>query len=194
MEKTMNFLKINLNEFINSENKKFNVDKLPQAEVNVFINALKLVPELITKFDPRYFKFNKEEIERWSIIYLNIHNLFHSEINENEIEKLEILTTAPIFIEVTKIIPPEDQEKLNAAYFILGVAALKINHKLEHLISEKIILGEFISLGGIEESIWGLKLNHQILTSVAKNILEKTENNNHYCLVKRYKNFILDYL
>lgn len=193
--RTIELLKIHLDKFVKNKNiEEFNIDKLPESEANIFINALKLLPELATKFDHNYFKLTKEEIQRWAIIYLNLHNLFHAEINENEIKKLEILTTAPIFIEVAKIIPQEDQEKLYKSYFLLGGAALKINHKLEHLISEQIILGEFISLGGLERSIWGLKLNSHLLLEVTKNVLEKTQKDHHHYLIKRYKNFILDQL
>jgi hypothetical protein len=178
----------------NSDITDFTFRAMPEKEVAVFIAALKNIPNILIKMDHDYLKFNKEEIKKWAVIYLHLHNLFHSEANDEDLTKLEIVTTAPIFIEVPEIITQEEQKKLNLAYFSLGVAALKINHNLENLISEKIILGEFMAFGGLQEGIWGWQLKDEILTSVAKNILEKTNKNNHYFLVKKYKNFIFDFL
>lgn len=196
MKKTTEIIKLVLTKSEKNIN-NFNIDALPKEEAKVFVSALKMIPNFLIKLDNSYFDIRRDEIEKWAMIYINLHNLFHSEYNDyndSDINKFEILTTVPVWINLPELISPQEQKKINLAYFLLGISALKINHDLENLISEKIILGEFIAFGGIEEGMWGLKLKDEIFPTVAKNVLEKTERNNHNHLVKKYKNFIFDFL
>ncbi len=193
MEKSIETIKLVLTKSEKNIN-NFSIDALPKEEAKVFVSALKMAPNFLIKLDHSYFDIRRDEIEKWAVIYINLHNLFHSEYNDSDINKLEILTTVPIWTNLPELIAPQEQRKINLAYFLLGLSALKINHNLENLISEKIILGEFLAFGGIEKGIWGLKLKDEILPNVVKNILEKTQKNNHHQLVKKYKNFIFDFL
>jgi len=169
-----------------------NFSSLPKDEARVFLTSLNHLPKYLINFVSP--KLDKNEVQKWALIYLALHNLWHSEINHQDIIKLEIFTTSPIFHSTQNILSEEDLAKLSFTYFLLGLSALKINHCLDHLISEKIILGEFVALGGIEKSIWGLKFKPEIMPSVAKNIQEKTEKDRHYFLLKKYKNLVFDFL
>lgn len=166
---------------------------MPQEEARVFLASLNQFEKLTLKFDPIWFKPHKDDLKRWGVIYLLLHDLFHSEINHQDLTKLEIFTTAPIFNHVKEIVGKENTENLALAYFILGTGSLKINHSLNHLISEKIILGEFISVGGLDNGIWGFRIKKELLIDIAKNVLEKTEKDNHKLLIKKYKNFVFDF-
>lgn len=165
---------------------------IPSEEIKVFWASINILNHHIVKFDSP--SLDKNEIKKWALIYLALHNLFHSEVNHQDITKLEVLTTAPIFTLTKDLLTEEDLAKLSFAYFLLGFTALRINHSLENLISEKLILGEFVAIGGIENGIWGLKFKHQILPTVAQNILAKVEKDRHNFLVKKYKNLVFDFL
>ena len=165
---------------------------IPVEEAKVFLASVNSLPQHLVKFDSP--PLDRNELNKWALIYLALHNLFHSEINHQDISKLEILTTAPIFTTTNNLLTEEDFAKLSFAYFLLGLTALRINHSLEHLISEKVILGEFVAIGGIENSVWGLKIKHQLLPTVSQNILSKTEKDRHSLLIKKYKNLIFDFL
>lgn len=168
------------------------LSSMPNDEAKVFLAALNSLQKFLINFvSPNV---NKEEIERWSLIYLALHNLWHSEFSHDDIGKLEILTTAPILSSLQEILNQEEFQKLSFAYFLLGFSVLKINHSLENLISEKVILGEFVALGGIEKDIWGLKFKPEIMPTVAKNIQNKTEKDRHHLLIKKYKNIVFDFL
>ncbi len=195
MEQVTETIKIALKDNLTRRSVDMNINALPEKEASVFVAALKEIPEILVKLDHKQLQnIDKEDIKKWAVIYLNLHNLFHSEKNENDLNKLEILTTAPILANLQEILSPQEQKLLNLAYFSLGLSALKINHRLEYLISEKIILGEFFAIGGIEEGIWGLKLKEEVLPNVAKNVLDKTLRDNHHHLVKKYSNFIFDFI
>ena len=165
---------------------------LPFEETKIFLASVNSSPKNLIKFDSP--PLNKDETNKWTLIYLALHNLFHSEINCQDISKLEILATTPIFIITKDLLPEEELAKLCFAYFLLGFTALRLNHSLEYLISEKVILGEFVAVGGIEKSIWGLKFKHYLLPTVAQNILAKVEKDRHDFLVKKYKNLVFDFL
>jgi hypothetical protein len=174
------------------EKDRLNFSSLPKDEAKVFLISLNNLPRYLINFVSP--KLDKNEIQKWALAYLALHNLWHSEINHQDIAKLEIFTTTPIFHSTKNILSEEDLAKLSFTYFLLGFSALKINHSLDYLISEKLILGEFVALGGIEKSIWGLKFKPEIIPSVAKNIQEKTEKDRHHFLLKKYKNLVFDFL
>lgn len=168
------------------------LDFLPQQEAKVFLSSFSLLDDIFAKFDILKINFNKAEIKKWALVYLSLHNLFHEEYNKiynNDLTKLEIYSTAPIFLE-TKNLADNDFQKLVYGYFLLGSAALKINHSLENLISEKLILGEFFAFGGVDQSIWGYELKTDLIREIAKNILEKTEKDRINYLIKKYQNFV----
>ncbi|GIW67280.1 MAG: hypothetical protein KatS3mg096_148 [Candidatus Parcubacteria bacterium] len=190
-DKTLENIKIIL-EKRDLANDYFDLKALPPEEAKIFLASINVLPQHLAKFDSP--PLDKNETKRWSLIYLALHNLFHSEINHQDITKLEILTTAPIFNLTKEFLNEEDLVKLSFAYFLLGFTSLRINHSLEYLISEKLILGEFVAIGGIESSIWGLKFKHHLLQPVAQNILTKVEKDRHDFLVKKYKNIVFDFL
>jgi len=191
MDKTLEEIKLIIENV--EENKTYwDLKYLPQEEAKIFLTSVNNLQQYLIKFDAP--SLNKSEVKRWSLIYLAIHNLLHSEINHQDITKLEIFTTAPIFDLTQNILSKEDLEKLSLAYFLLGLSSLKINHSSEYLISEKLILGEFVAIGGIEKRIWGLKLKYQFLPEVARNIYNKVQNDKHNFLLKKYKNLAFDFL
>jgi hypothetical protein len=189
--KTLEAIKLIIEKADSQEN-CFDFSFLPQDEVKTFLASLNNLPKYLVNFVSP--KLDKNEVQKWALIYLALHNLWHSEINHQDIAKLEIFTTAPIFHSTQNILSEEDLVKISFTYFLLGFSALKINHSLDYLISEKLILGEFVALGGIEKSIWGLKFKPEIMPSVAKNIQEKTEKDRHHFLLKKYKNLVFDFL
>jgi hypothetical protein len=165
---------------------------LPSEEAKIFLASVNNLNQYLTKFETSIL--NKDEAKRWSLIYLALHNLLHSETENPDITKLEVFTTAPIFDLTKNILDEKDFEKLSLAYFLLGLSSLKINHSLEYLISEKLILGEFVAIGGVEKGIWGLKFKYQFLPQAASNIFNKVKNDRHNFLLKKYKNLVFDFL
>jgi hypothetical protein len=165
---------------------------LPSEEAKIFLASINNLDQHLTKFETSLL--DKNEARRWSLIYLALHNLLHSETENPDITKLEVFTTAPIFDLTKNILDEKDFEKLGLAYFLLGLSSLKINHSLEYLISEKLILGEFVAIGGVEKGIWGLKFKYQFLPQAASNIFNKVKNDRHNFLLKKYKNLIFDFL
>jgi hypothetical protein len=184
-----------------SQKKYLEFSYLPPDEAKIFLTSLNNLQRYLIHFtNPTV---DKNEIQKWAFIYIALHNLWHSEINNQNIEdivKLEILTTAPIFHSMEnilvqeKILKNDEFAKLSFSYFLLGLTALKINHSLEYLISEKIILGEFVALGGVEKDIWGLQFKPDIMPLVTKNIQNKIEKDTHHLLLKKYKNFVFDFI
>jgi hypothetical protein len=165
---------------------------LPCEEAKIFLASVNNLNQYLTKLDSPLL--DKDSAKRWSLIYLALHNLLHSETENQDITKLEVFTTAPIFDLTKNILDEKDFEKLSLAYFLLGLSSLKINHSLEYLISEKLILGEFIAIGGVEKGIWGLKFKYQFLPQAASNIFNKVKNDRHNFLLKKYKNLVFDFL
>jgi hypothetical protein len=165
---------------------------LPSEEAKIFLASVNNLNQYLTKLDSPLL--DKDSAKRWSLIYLALHDLLHSETENQDITKLEVFTTAPIFDLTKNILDEKDFEKLSLAYFLLGLSSLKINHSLEYLISEKLILGEFVAIGGVEKGIWGLKFKYQFLPQAASNIFNKVKNDRHNFLLKKYKNLIFDFL
>jgi hypothetical protein len=165
---------------------------LPCEEAKIFLASVNNLNQYLTKLDSPLL--DKDSAKRWSLIYLALHNLLHSETENQDITKLEVFTTAPIFDLTKNILDEKDFEKLSLAYFLLGLSSLKINHSLEYLISEKLILGEFVAIGGVEKGIWGLKFKYQFLPQAASNIFNKVKNDRHHFLLKKYKNLVFDFL
>lgn len=165
---------------------------IPEEEAKIFLEAIKNNEKIISKIDPFSVDYDKNELKKWQLIYLNLHDLYHQAIISQNLTELEIKATASILKEMVSFLEPLNLSKFYLAYLILGISSLKINHLLPYLISEKIILGEFVSVGGIETSIWGIKLKTQILHDVSNNIINKLQKDNYHSLVKKYKNFIFD--
>jgi hypothetical protein len=191
MDKTLQEIKLIL-ESRESESTYWDLKYLPQDEAKVFLASVNNLNQYLNKIDNNIL--DKNSAKRWSLIYLALHNLLHSETEDPDITKLEVFTTAPIFDLTKNILNEEDFEKLSLAYFLLGLSSLKINHSLEYLISEKLILGEFVAIGGIEKGIWGLKFKYQFLPQAASNIFNKVKNDRHHFLLKKYKNLVFDFL
>jgi hypothetical protein len=191
MDKTLQEIKLIL-ESRDSDNVYWDLNYLPQDEARVFLASVNNLNQYLSKIDNNIL--DKNSAKRWSLIYLALHNLLHSETENPDITKLEVFTTAPIFDLTKNILNEEDFEKLSLAYFLLGLSSLKINHSLEYLISEKLILGEFVAIGGVEKGIWGLKFKYQFLPQAASNIFNKVKNDRHNFLLKKYKNLIFDFL
>lgn len=194
-EKIKIFLK-NTTEGVNNINNynDFNLQYIPEEELKLFINSLKEFHKNLLKFSKP--NLQKQDLEKWILIYLYTHNLFHSQIQENEsndLIKTELITTAPIFKIAKETLKEDDYIKLTFSYFLLGLTALQINHSLEYLISEKLILGEFVSVGGLEKSIWGLKFKHNVLLEVVDNLLDKIKRDRINLLVKKYRNITFDF-
>ncbi len=173
---------------------ELNLKALPPEEARVFLNVLKQFERFLTYFDPSWLNFEKDEIKKWGFIYVTLHDLFHQHTYHPDLNKLEILSTAPVLEEVQNFVSSEDYRKFATAYFILGLGSLKTNKSLIYLVSERLILGEFISFGGVENGLWGLKLKENLLPQIAKNILEKTQKDKLGFLLKKYRNFTFDFI
>jgi hypothetical protein len=191
MDKTLREIKLIL-EQRDLDRPYWDLKHLPCEEAKIFLASVNNLNQYLTKLDSPLL--NKNEAKRWSLIYLALHNLLHSETENQDITKLEVFTTAPIFDLTKNILDEKDFEKLSLAYFLLGLSSLKINHSLEYLISEKLILGEFVAIGGVEKGIWGLKFKYQFLPQASSNIFNKVKNDRHNFLLKKYKNLVFDFL
>ena len=179
------------------ENKKLSEDylslnHLPPEEAKIFLASVNNLDQYFIKL--QLPSLDKNETKRWALIYITLHDLLHSEIKHQDITKLEIFATAPIFELTRNILTEKDLEKLSISYFLLGLSSLKINHSLEYLISEKLILGEFVFIGGVEKGIWGLKFKYQFLLEAVTNVFKKVQNDRHNFLLKKYKNLVFDFL
>jgi hypothetical protein len=190
-EKIIEKLKIILDKD-NTEEDYLEIKHLPEQEAKTFIQSLKILPEYFFKLENKSFK--KEELKKWAFIYILLHNLLHSEVKNENISKLEILTTSPIFISVKNILEEKEKECLALAYFLLSLVSLKNNPRLENLISEKLILSELLSLGGISYGIWGLKIKTEALFIASENILDKIDHPTFDKLIKKTQNIIFDFL
>jgi hypothetical protein len=191
MDKTLQEIKLIL-EQRDLDRHYWDLKHLHNEEAKIFLASVNNLNQYLAKLDSPLL--DKEEAKRWSLIYLALHNLLHSVTENQDITKLEVFTTAPIFDLTKNILDEKDFEKLSLAYFLLGLSSLKINHSLEYLISEKLILGEFVAIGGVEKGIWGLKFKYQFLPQAASNIFNKVKNDRHNFLLKKYKNLVFDFL
>jgi hypothetical protein len=191
MEKTLQEIKLIL-EKGDVEGTYWDLKHIPSEEAKVFLASVNNLDQYLAKLETSLL--DKNEAKRWSLIYLALHDLLHSETENQDITKLEVFTTAPIFDLTKNILDEKDFEKLSLAYFLLSLSSLKINHSLEYLISEKLILGEFVAIGGVEKGIWGLKFKYQFLPQAASNIFNKVKNDRHNFLLRKYKNLIFDFL
>jgi hypothetical protein len=189
MKKTLQEIKLILEK---GERTYWDLKHIPFEEAKVFLTSVDNLDQYLTKLETSLL--DKNEVKRWALIYLALHDLLHSETENQDITKLEVFTTAPIFDLTKNILDEKDFEKLSLAYFLLSLSSLKINHSLEHLISEKLILGEFVAIGGVEKGIWGLKFKYQFLPQAASNIFNKVKNDRHNFLLRKYKNLIFDFL
>lgn len=166
---------------------------IPAEELKTFLTSFSMLDKILTKIDFRILNsLNKDELKKWLVIYIITHDLFHGEINNNQnynLAQLEVYSTIPIFFQLKEIINPDDYQKIVYSYFSLGLCAFEINHRLENLISEKIILGEFSSIGGLEIDLWGVKLKTELFDYALKTIFTKFENLRYETLIKRYSNF-----
>lgn len=183
----------------NKENKKieeYNLDlkAIPAEEAKIFLASINQFDKLFLKFDPTFVKATNEDLKKNALIYIMIHDLFHQEINNEDLVKLEILTTAPVFYYLQEITDQKTFETFSLSYFLLGVSSLKINHSSPYCISEKIILGEFFAFGGLDNGIWGLKIKSDLLPQIAKIILDKVEKDSYQFLAKKYQNFKFDFI
>jgi len=168
-----------------------NFDFLPPEEAKVFIAALKNFHKLLPYFE---IKTKKEDLEKWALIYLSLHNLFHEVFENYKIEEKEIVSTLKIFLETESLLNQNQKELLIHSYGLLSIEALNLHHELPYLISEKIILGESYFFGVFEPSLWGTKIKSEKLLEVIKNINKKLENGGIQQLIKSYKNFKFDIL
>jgi hypothetical protein len=174
-----------------------NLKNIPNEELKTFLSAFKVIDKILIKLDFQVINLlTKDEIKKWALIYILIHDLSHEMINKENynLAKLEVLSTAPIFAHLKEISQPIDYQKFIYAYFCLGFGSLNINHHLDNLISEKIILGEFSSIGGLETGLWGIKLKEDLFDYALTSIIKKFETDKYSSLVKRYANFNLDFL
>lgn len=169
---------------------------IPDEEMKIFLQTIKSIPKTISKFDLKDLQLSSQEIERWAIVYLKIHNMLHYEktqtniTNNDYIELTEIEITATTFSETSQLVNNNDFKKLGTAYISLAIEAINNYHNSPFLISEKTLLGEFVYNGGFEISLWGLKIKENILSYVAKNVLERIKNNNYQKLLQKYRNFV----
>lgn len=168
---------------------------IPAEELKTFLNSFNLLDKILANIDFRVLNnLNKDELKKWSIIYIITHDLFHEEVNNKHnyiLPQLEIYSTIPIFFQLKEIVSSDNYQKFIYSYFSLGLCALEINHRLENLISEKIILGEFSSIGGLETDLWGVKLKTELFDYALKTVLHKFEKSRYDMLIKRYMNFDL---
>ena len=181
-------------EIANLKNLDLDLKAIPQEEIHFFLTALNQLEKLKLKLDPTWFKMEINDLKKYGFIYLALHNLFHQEIKDDDLTKLELLTTARPFKHLKDSTSKEILGNISLSYFLLGVNSLKINPTLPYLISEKIILGEFFSVGGLDNGVWGFRVKNELLPQVVENILKKTEKNTHQFLIKKYKNFVFDFI
>jgi hypothetical protein len=168
-----------------------NFDFLPQEEVKVFITALKNFPKLLPYFE---IKAKKEDLEKWALIYISLHNLFHEIFENHKIEEKELASTLKIFLETENLLSQNQKELLTSSYALLAIESLNLHHELPYLISEKIILGESYFFGVFEPSLWGTKIESEKLLEVVKNVNKKFEEGDIQKLIEAYKNFKFDIL
>lgn len=184
--------KIDLILNLNSYKSNLNLDYIPKEEAEMFLSAVTEIKNYLLNLENP--KTNFDEIKKWSLIYIALHDLFHSLNKENDLTKTEILSTTNIFEVINEHVFPVKFQLLVTAYFVLGISCLKKHHSSEYLISEKVVLGEFNALGGIKKGRWGLIVDHQLMPQIATNITLKVKKDTHHFLVKKYKNFIFDFL
>lgn len=190
LEKVKKIFETKINSYdINNESFAY----MPDEEMKIFLKTIQNMPKTISKFNLKDLQLSRQEIEKWALIYLKIHNMLHQEkiqTNSEYLELIETEITAITFAETFRLISNNDFKKLSTAYISMSIDAINNYHHSPFLISEKIFLGEFIYNGGFEISLWGLKIKEHILSCVAENILERIKNNNYQKLLQNYRNFV----
>ncbi|MER3570221.1 MAG: hypothetical protein C4348_01255 [Patescibacteria group bacterium] len=178
---------------IDNENylKNLSFNFLPQKEGLIFTSALKDLKRIKNYLE---IKDNLEEVTKWGLIYIALHNLYHQHHQKENIHLLELETTLPIFLEIENLLNEEEKRKLQLAYISLAINSLRIDHKNDYLISEKIVLGEGYFYGVFELGIWGWKFNKNNFDLTIKNLVEKLEKNEIEKLIEKYKNLTHDLL
>jgi len=161
---------------------------IPQEELQIFTQSLKNLHEILHFFDMR--ETNPQELERWALIYILLHDLFHQFYTSPEIHYLETQITTKIFKESENVLTKEQKQALQTSYLLLALNSLKTHHHSLYLISEKIILGEGYFYGIFEPSLWGQKINHQAFEEVIKSLTNKLEKDSLEKLFEKYKNFV----
>ncbi|GBD34578.1 hypothetical protein HRbin35_00311 [bacterium HR35] len=169
-----------------------NFNFIPKEEAKFFLASLKNINKV-----KGYFELNelsKEEIEKWSIIFLLLHDFFHSLADDSSIEKLETKITPQMFVASSEILNENQKLKLASAYILLGIETLNNFHHSPYFISEKIVLGESYFQGVFEPSLWGVKINHSKFFEVTQKLNKKIETESLERLIANYKNFKFDVL
>ncbi|MCS7200948.1 MAG: hypothetical protein NZ822_02275 [Patescibacteria group bacterium] len=170
---------------------------IPPEELKTYLGAIKIIEEIFNKIDYKTIQsLDKNDLKRWSLVFIFVHDIFHgiNNLSNYTLAKTEINSTLPAFQLLKNLVGINDYQKFIYAYFSLSASSLKINHQLENLISEKIILGEFHSIGGFDITRWGIKLKEDLFDYALQSINKKFENDKYSSLIKRYSNFSLDFI
>jgi len=169
-----------------------NFNFIPKEEAKFFLTSLKNLNKIKGYFE--LTDLSKEEIEKWSIIFLLLHDFFHSLDNNQSIEKLETKITSQMFVISNEILNENQKLKLASSYVLLAIETLNNFHHSPYFISEKIVLGESYFQGVFEPSLWGIKINHAKFFEVNQKLNKKIENESFESLINNYKNFKFDIL
>lgn len=167
-----------------------NFSSIPEKELRAFFEGLKNLPKITSSFELK--NLSKEDLERGSLTYLFIHDLYHKSIKGDNLLLLETEITLLSFKEIENVLNNNQKSLIQSSYLLLSLATLNNFHQLEHLISEKIILGESYFYGVFDISLWGYRIDNQKFSEVIENLYQKLKNNSLDKIINRYKNFVPD--
>lgn len=183
---------LELRNLVSKKNFPVNFSNIPEQELKAFLDGIKKIKYISNNFELE--EISKDELEKWSLGYLLIHDLFHKSFQNDNLYILETEITLQTFEESKKILTEKEIKSLEVGYLLLSLASLETYHSLEYLISEKIIIGESYFYGVFSISLWGYKFDNKKFEEVISNLLRKLKDGSIEKLIQRYKNLVPDFL
>jgi len=183
---------LELRNLVSKKNFPVNFSNIPEQELKAFLDGIKKIKYISNNFELE--EISKDELEKWGLGYLLIHDLFHKSFQNDNLYILETEITLQTFEESKKILTEKEIKSLEVGYLLLSLASLETYHSLEYLISEKIIIGESYFYGVFSISLWGYKFDNKKFEEVISNLLRKLKDGSIEKLIQRYKNLVPDFL
>lgn len=183
---------LELRNLVSKKNFPVNFSNIPEQELKAFLDGIKKIKYISNNFELE--EISKDELEKWGLGYLLIHDLFHKSFQNDNLYILETEITLQTFEESKKILTEKEIKSLEVGYLLLSLASLETHHSLEYLISEKIIIGESYFYGVFSISLWGYKFDNKKFEEVISNLLRKLKDGSIEKLIQRYKNLVPDFL
>lgn len=165
----------------NSENNESRLGGgfMPKEEKLIFERAINRLPHPSISSNLSY-----KELAQYTKIYLEKHNYYHQKIQETPLAIAEVKISLRTLLD---LLEEYEVNKITESYFHLALLAVEENPGSVYVVSEKVLLGEFVERGGLEPSVWNWKPKIEFFPELVKCLHEKAEKNNITHFVERYQ-------